>query len=173
MAFNFERFESFGSSFSPKVSIRNNGQIGISQGALRKMGIAGEGHFLVLFYDANARVIGIKPVASKEEPGAIPVHVRPATKDGKPGSVTAHISGRSFLECYGIEYKDRTRTYVPEWSDDDEMFIVDLNKEKGGKRRRKSDAAGADDDPPDEDDDADDDATDGEEGGEDEDKAPF
>jgi hypothetical protein len=160
MGFNFERFQAFGSSFAPKVSIRNNGQIGISQGALRKMKISGDGHYVVLFFDVEARVIGLKANAAKDEQGAIEVHVRPVTKDGSAGSVTAHISGRSFLECYGIPYKDKSRTYVPEWNEESGMFIVDLNKEKGGKRRRKIDPACGDDD----------EGRESEEGGNDEDK---
>lgn len=132
MAFKFVRFDKFGSSFSAKVSIRNNGQIGITQGALKKMGITGDGHSVVLFFDTDAHVIGIKPTSNEKEPGAIKVHVRPA---GKDGSVTAHISGKSFLECYEIPYKDKTRSFEPLWNAEHEMFLVDLSREKGSKRK--------------------------------------
>ena len=140
MGLKLERFEMVGSSFSAKVSIRNNGQIGISQGALKKMGISNDGHRVVLFFDAEARVMGIRPTTNEKDTGAIAVHLRPA---GNDGSLTAHISGKSFLECYGIPYAGKSRSFEPVWSDEHKMFLVDLNKEKGIRRKpQKSEPAG-------------------------------
>lgn len=132
MGFNFDRFEHVGTSFVPKISIRSSGVIGISQGALRKFGLLEGNWFVVLHYDREARVIGMKPTKNSSEIGAVKIVKRTHTASNGNESIIAHISARSFLEFYDIEYRDKTKRYIADWSPENEMIIVDLKQQKGG-----------------------------------------
>ncbi len=113
---DFELFTQFGRGHRPTCSIRSNGQIGLNQGAIRRFRL--EDGFVALYYDRNARVVGIKPVP-KDAPGATRLIVKPNN---------AFVSARSFLEFYAIPYRGRTSTYEVEWSNDYDMLLVDLSK---------------------------------------------
>ena len=114
----FQRFEAAGTRTAPKVSIRATGQIGLSQGALRLMGIDDGESYVVLFFDAEKKHVGILPTRNKDEVGAIRVTVR-ENRPGSPGGGgrSGQISGRAFLEFYRIPYQDGTRPFVPVKSD--------------------------------------------------------
>jgi len=138
----FRKFESFGARTTPKVSIRSNGQIGLSAGALRMFGILGKDWKVVLFFDEEAKLIGFKPTQDADEKSAIPVLVRV----GKPNSTGAvaesgQISGKSFLETFQIKFKDKTRSFDPCRDEKNELFVIDLNKERASRRRKKDDPA--------------------------------
>ena len=132
--FNFERFEQNGSSYSPKISIRANGAMGFSQGALRRFGMQEGDWLVVLFYDKNQMVIGIQPTQDASTTGAVKLIKREVkSREGK-ASLNAYISARSFLNYYAIPFTDGIKQFEPTWDEESKMILVDLNKRKGGSR---------------------------------------
>jgi len=111
----FERFTASGRSFRPRISIRKNGQISLSQGAVQKFELR-EVPYVVLFYDKEAQRIGIKPTHDPEEPGAYKLNHK--------GS-GATISGLAFLDYFGIDH-GRSQRYEAHWDEEHRMVVVDL-----------------------------------------------
>ena len=131
--YNFERFEAVGSTFVPKMSIRTNGAIGISQGALRRFKLEDGDWYVVLYYDKAQKVIGIKPSQQQDERVSTKIVKREVKSQKGEKNVTAYISGKSFLEYYAIPYNDRIRIFEPTWDEEHKLIIINLNEEKGGK----------------------------------------
>ncbi len=92
-------FRESGRGFAPKVSIRRQGQIGLSQGAIIRYKIENAENVL-LGYDREAKRIGIKRVGADEE-GAKKITIR-----GGSGAIAA----KGFLDYFDIPY-DITRSY--------------------------------------------------------------
>jgi hypothetical protein len=136
---NFEKFNAAGGSFSPKVSLRMNGSIGLSQGALRKFGLDKGRWWVVLFYDKDAKLIGIHPTENESEDAAIKLQCREVTAPGGKTNLISQVSAKAFLEYFSIPYKDQTRTYVPTYDANNKMIIIDLKSEKLPVRRKKGD----------------------------------
>lgn len=137
--YNFETFTSVGSSFAAKLSVRKNGTIGFSQGALMKFGLNTGKWFGILKYDRAARVIGIKITQNETEEGAVRIQCREISgRDGKK-NLAGQISARAFLDFFNIDYSDQSRAYVP--TKDGDLIIIDLNKEKGAGKGKKQMAA--------------------------------
>lgn len=129
----FEKFVHAGGSFAPKVSVRSNGQIGLSQGFLRRQGMDKDQWYIVLYYDRETRRIAIQATTNPEDDGAIKVIRRDTTtRDGKT-SQSAQVSARSFLEYYDIPYRNGTHSYEAAWVDSEKMFVIDLNKPRDAK----------------------------------------
>jgi len=122
MAFAFERFTETGGRYSPKVSIRSGGSFGLSQGALRHFGLEDGVWYAVFHYDKTANVIGIQPTRDNNELGAVKIVVRRYTPKNGTGaeSVSCSISGKSFLDYFGIDYQ-KSRSFIAE---KDNGFII-------------------------------------------------
>ena len=115
-----EFFRETGRGFAPKASIRKQGQIGLSQGAIIRYRIK-DGQFVILGYDREEKCIGLKTVEANDE-GAKRVTVR-------GGSGT--ISAKGFLDFFGIPY-DKTRSYKLMREDELLMFkLVEQTTHKG------------------------------------------
>ena len=114
---NFELFTDFGRGYRPTSSIRTNGQLGFNRGSIHRFGLS-DG-YAQLFYDREAKIIGVKPVSDDSLPGATRFVVK---------SNNAFISARSLLEYYGIVYREKTRAYEASWDECEKMILVDLNK---------------------------------------------
>lgn len=113
----FERFTGGGRSYKARASIRKNGQIGLSQGAVQRFKLD-RYPYVVLFYDKETERIGIKPTQNPEEPGAYRLNHKGSGAD---------ISGLAFLEYFGID-RDRSRRYEADWDDEQGMLVIDLEK---------------------------------------------
>lgn len=127
MGFNFDKFTHRGSTYAPKISVRNTGAIGISQGALNRFQLMDGEFFFVLHYDKDARVIGMWPTHDAAEEGVLKLVRRKATSKSGKESVNAYVPARSFLDYYAIPFK-KTKVYDAEWSDEYKMILVDLTK---------------------------------------------
>lgn len=127
MSFNFERFTLAGKRYSPQVSIRSNGAIGISQGAIHQAGMsANEDWYVVLHYDKSQKALGIQPTLDSAESGAIKLSIKEAqSKDGAPGGLSAFVSAKSFLNYYRIPYS-KTQSYEASWDQEHKMIITFL-----------------------------------------------
>ncbi|OGF52719.1 MAG: hypothetical protein A2Z21_08030 [Candidatus Fraserbacteria bacterium RBG_16_55_9] len=112
---SFERFTASGRSFKGRVSIRRNGQISLSHGAVQKFNLADYSH-VVLFYDKDANLIGLKPTRDPEEPGAYKLNLK---------GMGASVAGLAFLDYYGIDYS-RSQRYEARWDEEHEMVVIDL-----------------------------------------------
>jgi hypothetical protein len=127
MAFNFEKFTKVGSSFAPMVSLRKQGAIGLSQGALNRFGLAEGDWYVVLYFDRTAKILGIQPTQNAAEEGAVKLIKRRAVGKHGKASISSSISAKSFFEYYGLPMAE-TRTFLASQDDQAKMIIVDLNK---------------------------------------------
>ena len=113
----FELFDKMSRTFSAKVSIRRNGNIGFSKGAAEKFGLRDK-CYCKLYYDPERKHIGFE-FTDKEQPD---VTAR-VSKSGAGISIPAS----SFLNYYGINYSS-TMVYTAE-KDANTMFIIIKLKE--------------------------------------------
>ena len=136
----FQRFEAFGTRQGARVSIRSNGQFGLSAGCLKMFGINGEGWKVELFYDPDTRMVGMKPTQDQAAEYAVPLLVREGKVNGKlTGVFSGNISGKSFLENYQIKYKEKTRAFDPTWDEANKLFVIDMKKERQSRKKKKDD----------------------------------
>lgn len=126
-AFNFEKFTLVGKRYSPQISIRSNGAIGISQGAIHQAGMSeGDDWHVILHYDRAQQVLGVQPVKGDDEDGAIKVSIKSTpNKDGRGTAISAFISAKSFLNYYRIPYDD-TKSFEAKWDSQLGMLIAFL-----------------------------------------------
>ena len=127
MGFKFEKFKYLGGRFSAKASIRSNGSIGLSQGAILRYKLAEGKWYAELFFDKDARVIGIRPTRDGDTESVTKIVVRKSAQGGKD-SFSSFISARSLLNFYGIPI-EKARSYPAEWDEEHQMIIIDLKKE--------------------------------------------
>ena len=113
----FERFTDVGRVFRPRASLRSNGQIGFNHGCIKRFQME-EFSFIVLFYDAETKRIGILLTNNKEEPGASTL----ITRQGN-----GMVSARSFLEYYNLVPKNTTQ-YDINCDTESGMLIIDVAK---------------------------------------------
>jgi len=113
----FERFTETGRSFKTRLSIRSNGQIGFTQGAIHRFKMQ-DFKYAVLFYDKDKPAIGIRLTNDEAEEGRCKLQVRPES---------ATISAKSFLDYYGINHQ-KTRSYGAIWDDENTMITASLNE---------------------------------------------
>ena len=117
----FEKFEkgSFRGASEKQATLRKSGTVGISK-------LAKEEYFeenqtgTVLYYDEESNQIGIEPADPDENPDAYRIN-------DTQGSVTLNVE--SFLKRHGL-IPDETTAYKPEWHDEHQFIIIDLNNPK-------------------------------------------
>ena len=127
MAFNFEKFKYIGGRFAARASIRSNGSIGLSQGAVLRYKLNEGEWYAELFFDKERRVIGIKPTHDRDAEGVTKIFVRKSGEGGKD-SYSSFISAKSLLNFYGIPI-EKARSYPADWDGEHEMIVIDLKKE--------------------------------------------
>ena len=96
-AFKFEQFLAVGGSYAPRVSIRSNGTLGLSQGLMHKHGLTKGNWCACLFFDAERRAIGIKFTQDENTQGAVKVHARSAP--GKHGLTVGEWYAQLFFDA--------------------------------------------------------------------------
>ncbi len=113
----FERFTARGRSYAPKVSIWKRGQIGLSQGAVERFGLRNF-KYVVMFYDSENKMIGLKFTNDEQEEGAAKMNVKP---NG------AMFTAKSFLDYYDIEYKE-TEQYEIRHDKEADLYVFNLRE---------------------------------------------
>jgi hypothetical protein len=116
---NFEKFEKQQRAHGPRISIRRNGTVSINSEAVRAFTLKAM-HFATFHYDRNESVMAIKPAPDNSDPAAFRV-VR--EKNG-----IYVISCQSFLNHYGIPYRDASRTFKPIWDEKSKMLLLRLQQ---------------------------------------------
>lgn len=112
----FERFTKIGGSYSPKISIRTNGQLGFSQGAVKKFDMKKYG-FCQLYFDQTNKKIGLR--LSNEDDGSVSrLYVR---------ENNCFVSAKTFMDYYDLAY-DKTQSFIAYKDPDEDLIIIDLNK---------------------------------------------
>lgn len=117
MPFTFEKFPGAGRGYSPRASVRKNGQIGFNIGAIMHFGLA-QYDKAVLHYDRENKVIGIQPITGDDATACSLIH--------RQGS--SYIAAKSFFDWFRIPIGSETERY-PLWRDDGSgMLILELAK---------------------------------------------
>lgn len=111
----FEKFTYTGKTFKPRISIRQNGQIGFNNGARKRFDLD-KYEFVILYYDKEESKIGIKLTNNNGESGVMRLQKRP---------LNIAISAKSFFEYYNILYSE-TKTYDPVWDEKNKMIVINL-----------------------------------------------
>lgn len=127
MAFNFEKFTYIGKRYAPQISIRCNGAIGISQGAIHQAGMEeGDNWHVILHYDRAQKALGIHPTNDPKEEGAIKLSIKKVpSKEGRGMAISAFVSAKSFLNYYHIPHS-QTEAYEAKWDPQMKMLITFL-----------------------------------------------
>src|SRR5437667_11281403 len=97
MDYEFEKFDCTGGSYAPKISVRANGSLGLSQGALHRFGLWDGDWFVQLYFDRTNRVIGIEPSNAAGTGKAHLVKKKIKGKDNRE-TVNAYVAAKSFLD---------------------------------------------------------------------------
>ena len=137
MSFNFEKFEGVGNSYFPKISVRSNGSLGVSQGALNRFSLADGEWWVQLMFDRKNRVIGLEPW---DEPGNGRIKLNKkhmVGPDGGKESINAWISAKAFFDFYGIPY-DKTQSYVAKRNDGEKIIYIELDQPRSGSAASKT-----------------------------------
>ena len=113
--FNFERFTDVNKSFSARVTIRRNGQLGFNEGAKNQFKI-GEWTHAVLFFDGENGAIGLMLTNDASEAGAIKI-----TNTNQ----NTFIPAKGFLDRYGISYVESQRFCLEKHQ---EMLVFELGE---------------------------------------------
>lgn len=120
---NIEWFtKSASRGFQPKLSLRQRGQIGLNQGAVRKWRLQ-EYKFALVGFDKNSQTIAIKPTNDQEQKGVVKLRVNKQGTD-------ATISAKAFFDYYEIECR-KTLRLDAEWDDDLDAITAKMPEEKG------------------------------------------
>jgi hypothetical protein len=114
----FERFVEGGRSYSPKASLNRSGLIGLNEGARKRFELENF-KYCVLYYDRDARRIGIQLTNDPNEQGIRKVRLRPTGAD---------VSAKSFFQFFDLDVRV-TKSYPVARDPESEYLIVDL---KGG-----------------------------------------
>lgn len=112
---DFEKFTKRGRSFSPKVSIRKRGQIGLNAGAVNKFSLE-KYDYAILYISKGRDKIAIKLTQNPKEEGAIKIMKRTGNYS---------FSGKSFFDFYEIDY-NQTRSFDAEWVKAEQIVVFSI-----------------------------------------------
>ena len=113
---SLELFSKKGGRYSKAtISITASGQIGISSGCLEKYFKGCD--YVLLYGDMDKGTIGIKPIQEPKD-NSFKISYSVNKKNGS-------ISGHSFLNYIGIDYKTKTKTYSPIWDDKLKLLVIE------------------------------------------------
>lgn len=116
----FEVFQKSSAPVSkvPTVTVQKRGLLSLNRAAHQ---LVGEPEFVELLWDAERRVIGIRPTHA-ESPNAYPA--RPQSRDSMKGPIL--IAGSVFTRYYDIDTSESRRWVVDL---EDGVLCIDLNRE--------------------------------------------
>lgn len=122
----FEKFKYLDGSQRPKVTLRENGQIGFSQGAVNRFNLK-EYVYCELYYDSESARIGLRLTNEYEEGITAKLVLR---------EQNFYVSARSFLDHYFISYSP-ARSFIAHEEEENNLIVLDLSKPLPSKRRRR------------------------------------
>ncbi len=98
----------------PSASIRRKGDLSINGEAIGAFNLQ-EMRFATLHYDRKELSITVKPLAEKSDSDALEV------RREKRSSI---IRCPDFFDHYGIQYKERSRTFAPIWDEKGKAIVL-------------------------------------------------
>jgi len=122
MLYNFVQFTSFGSKYTPIISLGETGGFGFSSGFYHRYNLKNN-VALELYYDEDSMAVGFRFMDTATENS---LKLRPRATGG-------YIGARSFLGKYGIDPKKYSGRYEPKEIQDEKLgriFVIEL-KETG------------------------------------------
>nr|WP_320048606.1 hypothetical protein [uncultured Desulfuromonas sp.] len=111
----YERFERPGERLSKKISVWKQGVLHLSKGTMNAFTLNGLG-FCSLYYDRDAKRVGLQFFASPDIPGTVRLSYR---------DVGAVIPAKSFFDCYQINYNP-SRQYFLDRDEESGLLFFDL-----------------------------------------------
>ena len=123
--YKFEEFTSFGSKFSPKISLGATGGFGFSSGFYNRYNLK-DSVALKLFYDKSKMAVGFKFLKDIET-GSVKL---------KPRETGGYVAARSFLGKYGIDPARYAGRYDPQEIMDDNLgkvYVIELKEKQDDK----------------------------------------
>jgi len=123
ISYNFEEFTSFGSKFSPKISLGKTGGFGFSSGFCHRYNI-NDTASLKIYFDKSKNAVGFR-FFDKIEDGTVKL---------KLGRTGGHLAARSFLGKYGIDPAKFSGRYDPKEITDGnagKMYVIELKERSG------------------------------------------
>lgn len=85
--------------------------------------------YLILYYDKEARVIGMQPTQDPKLDGVVKLQKRIIPGADQKTSVTSSLSAKAFFDYYAIP-RDETKTYKAEWDNENKMILIKLKVEE-------------------------------------------
>lgn len=122
----FEKFDESGSGrgrtpgTDPMISLRKSGSIGVNQAALEEYFEGADG--AVMYFNDEDNQVGIEPVEDTDADEA----AYTISRSDSSGT----IAPKAFLKKYDL-IPEVTTQYDPEWDDDHELDILDLDEPTG------------------------------------------
>jgi len=114
----FKRFVRAHRSYERAISVWSRGQASISAGAVKGYGLD-QFKAVVLFYDDENFLVGLKFTTDVNEEGAIPY------KTTKNGIV---LGLKAFLDFHNITYSDMTRKYSLAKDNENGLIVFDTRR---------------------------------------------
>ncbi len=115
----FKKFTQVGArSFTPKVGIWAKGQVGFNKGAVEKWKL-GQYSYVVLYYDDDAKQIGVQFTNDENAEGVIKIIKR---------ATGISFSANSFLKHFEIVIPQDKQQYDVKFDNEEKMCIIDLPK---------------------------------------------
>lgn len=121
----FEKFNESGSGrgrtpgTDPMISLRKSGSIGVNRAAVEEYFEESDG--AVMYYDGDEYRVGIEPVDDNDADEA----AYAVSKSDSGGT----IAPKAFLTTYDL-VPDVTTQYTPEWNDERDLVVIDLEDPK-------------------------------------------
>ncbi|MFH1894139.1 MAG: hypothetical protein ABIK83_15830 [Candidatus Zixiibacteriota bacterium] len=135
----WQKFDKFGESFSPKISIRATGHIGFSAGAVNRFQLD-KYEFCELYYDGEKDLVGFMPTSEAMHGVTTKLVVR---------EMDCYVVAKAFLDFHGIDYRI-TKSYHGIQEDETGLIVIDLKQpviiHDKRKKRRAGMKGGGDDD---------------------------
>ena len=122
----FEKFKHLDGSIRAKITLRENGQIGFSKGAVNRFKLY-KFDYCELYYDRDSERIGIRFTGEKENGATAKINKRPFNN---------YISARPFLDHYGISYI-KARSFIAQEDEESELIVLDLKNPLPSRRKSR------------------------------------
>jgi len=124
----FEKFVPPRRQKSPQVSIKKTGTISFDKAYAASIGL-GDATHVVLFFDPQKKLVGVKRAKDPREDGAVKLSHRQRVSS---------VRARSFFEHYGISL-EATRRFPVRQDEGERMAVIEMLevKRRRGPRKRK------------------------------------
>lgn len=122
----FEEFKFMDRALRSKVTIRETGHIGFSNGAINRLKI-NEFGFCKLYFNKEENKVGMKLIDNEKSESKTKIIKR---------KNNYYISSRPFFDYYGISYRP-SRSFIAIEDEESGLIVIDLNKPLPSKKLKR------------------------------------